>query len=121
MEVGLFPRLGFIAAGCGETESAIHAYTDSSRVRDEVSPAGDYHHLVWAAYGEEELCILRMTVNPDKCTSLAGRDAGTIRILNIIPPNNILVLDTNMHQLSPEEYDRLCSAGVGARQADLPL
>ncbi len=101
------PRLGRIAMSHGESDRAIYVYTSEERVRSEVAHNGDYRRAVEDAYGHVKFCVLSFCLSPEDCVTSAGENEDTLRIISPVAPCRILVLDTNLHQLSPEEYERL--------------
>lgn len=118
---GLLPQIGFIARGFGEDTSAVHVYTSSTRVRDELVQSGWYRQAIEATYGEEGLCVLRVMLHPDTCTTLAGADDECLRVLTPIPSSSIVVLDTNLHPVPAAELAAVQHIAANVFEGELPL
>ena len=118
---GLLPRIGFIARGVGEDTYAVHVYTSSARVRDELVQSGWYRQAIEATYGEEELCVLRVMLHPDSCATMAGADNECLRVLTPIPTSSIVVLDTNLHPVPAAELVAMQRIAANVFEGELPL
>lgn len=109
MRTGVRPMCGPSAYVQGQEVRSINVYTTREAVRDALAPSGDYMATHKGAK-VEDLCVLNIIV-PDLDQKVIDRFcADSCSILRVVRPDEFIVLDTNLRQISSVELAEL-SAG----------